>query len=580
VTGGPTWEVTFGLLRAAGERQGVFVTAAGGPGTAGLSLADAYTAVFPEGITETYDVVFFDQRGVGASRPIQCPVASDVYYRDPSQAAQPAQADAAKDAARTYAAACLEESGVPESDLPYYSTVQAVEDLEAFREYLEVDALHLYGLSYGTQYAQAYAMSHPDRVAALYLDGPVDLTIDSASSYAEASRAFDDVLIGTLNGCAADPACLADHEGLTPLDAYDALAAELADAPVRVDVVLADGTIEPRALTLTDLQTVTAAYLYSPFDRMMLVRILASAVDGNYVPLIRALAVSLGLDVETDEVIPDPAWSDAMYYTVQCQDADYFATVGGPDARADAYLSFAEATGIDRLRLGAVYYADLPCVYWPIEARAEERPPIIDAPYPTFVLVGTADPITPVANAHRIASRLTDVYLILTEGGPHVTSGWGESCPDDIVRDHLVGGKLPEPTTICAGSLVDTYVPIGRDRAADYEDALALMTSMDDQIVYTGDYQYLLGDETLSVGCDFGGVMTYVPTDAGTELEFDGCAFVDGLAMTGSGAIDDETGGLVLDVLLADGELSYARDGDGRSTVTGTYRGEAVDLVG
>ena len=49
---------------------------------------------------------------------------------------------------------------------------------------------------------QTYATSHPDRVANLYLDGPVDLTLDGASYYAEAARAFDDDLIWTLTDCA------------------------------------------------------------------------------------------------------------------------------------------------------------------------------------------------------------------------------------------------------------------------------------------------------------------------------------------------------------------------------------------
>ena len=34
----------------------------------------------------------------------------------------------------------------------------------------------LYGESYGTELAQAYAAAHPDRLSALILDGAVDLT--------------------------------------------------------------------------------------------------------------------------------------------------------------------------------------------------------------------------------------------------------------------------------------------------------------------------------------------------------------------------------------------------------------------
>ena len=53
--------------------------------------------------------------------------------------------------------------GSTEADLPFYATKQAIEDLEAVRDYLGVDKLQLYGESYGTQYVQTYAAAYPDR---------------------------------------------------------------------------------------------------------------------------------------------------------------------------------------------------------------------------------------------------------------------------------------------------------------------------------------------------------------------------------------------------------------------------------
>jgi pimeloyl-ACP methyl ester carboxylesterase len=582
VADGPTWEVTFGILRAGGERQGTFVTATGGPGSSGLAVADSYTSAFPDGVTDAYDIVFFDQRGIGLSRPIQCPEATGTYYADDADASDPSQATAVRSAAQTYVSDCLDEAGVDEAELPYYSTRQAVEDLEAFREYLDIEQFHLYGESYGTQFAQTYAASHPDRVATLYLDGPVDLTIDGATFYVEAARAFDDVLVATLSGCAADPGCAADFEGMEPLDAYDALAEQLADDPISFDFVTGDGSVEERTLTLADLHNAAVSYLYAPFDRMMLVRALSAALDGDYAPLARAAAISIGLDPDTLEVVPDPTYSDALYYAVECQDYVYFPEAGDASARAGAYLAFARAVGLDRVRLGALYYGDLPCLYWPNQPATDPRPaPIVDAPYPTIILAATADPITPVGGAFRLANRLGDVYTIVTLGGPHVTFGWGEACPDEIIGAYLVDGTPPPASvTTCDGAVADAYVAIGRDTAADYEDALSLMSSMDDQVTYTNDYQYLLGDEPLEVGCDFGGTITYTPTDTGTDLDLEACEFTDGLAMTGTGAIDDETGGLTLEVEIPDGTLTYRRSGDGDLEVSGTFRGEPVDVTG
>ena len=96
------------------------------------------------------------------------------------------------------------------ADLPFYSTRQAVEDLEAFRLYLGVDKLALYGESYGTQYVQTYAAAHPDHVASLFVDGPVDLTMDAPAFYREEVRAFDDALTATLTDCDTDRVCRRD----------------------------------------------------------------------------------------------------------------------------------------------------------------------------------------------------------------------------------------------------------------------------------------------------------------------------------------------------------------------------------
>jgi hypothetical protein len=61
-----TTVVVFGILPASGESKGMFVTVVGGPGGSGLQSADYYTSAFDESITENFDIVFFDQRGVSA----------------------------------------------------------------------------------------------------------------------------------------------------------------------------------------------------------------------------------------------------------------------------------------------------------------------------------------------------------------------------------------------------------------------------------------------------------------------------------------------------------------------------------
>ena len=52
----------------------------------------------------------------------------------------------------------------------FYSTAEHAEDLEAVRQSLGFDKIALYGVSYGTKLAMAYALAHPDHVERLLLD--------------------------------------------------------------------------------------------------------------------------------------------------------------------------------------------------------------------------------------------------------------------------------------------------------------------------------------------------------------------------------------------------------------------------
>src|SRR5206468_1485214 len=81
---------------------------------------------------------------------------------------------------------------------------QAAEDLESIRDHLGLARFALYGESYGTELAQAYAASHPDRLSALVLDGAVDLTMPANEFWAAAAKGFDRTLEDTFAACLSD----------------------------------------------------------------------------------------------------------------------------------------------------------------------------------------------------------------------------------------------------------------------------------------------------------------------------------------------------------------------------------------
>lgn len=580
-TGGGTWNVTFAIQKAAKTRIGTFVVITGGPGSSGISSADSYTDAYATAITDAYDIVFIDQRGIGLSEPIQCIDAAAAFYGSPARPQVAGEAPAAASAAKTFATDCLAESGVAVADLPLYATTQAAEDLEAIRAYLGVDKLHLYGESYGTQYVQYYAAAHPDRIAALFVDGPVDLAIDGIDYYVEATRSADDTLVSTLNACTADKACAADVRGGDALAAYDALAKQLSAGPVAYDFTTATGTTEARQLTIADLENAAFYYIYSRADREVLQRAIAAASNGNLVPLARAAYDSIGVDPDTLKAEQDPTWSDALYYAVECQDYAFVPDAGDPDARFAAWVDAGSAAGIDDARLASSFFGDMPCLYWPTATTADDHPAALtDTPYPVFVLTSTTDPATPIANGMRIYSRLDDAWFFQAIGGPHVIFAWGDPCPDDIITAYFADGTLPDTRiTTCPGAVADPYVPVAATRASGYRNALDLMASTDDQIFNTDDYLSRYdGEEPLAVGCDFGGTLTYAPTDTGTKVTLQSCEFTPELPLTGTGSSDDEEGTFRLDAKSSADSLRYRRDGEGARSVTGAFHGRPVSL--
>jgi pimeloyl-ACP methyl ester carboxylesterase len=567
---GPTWEVAFAIQRAqSGTRDGVLVIATGGPGTSGIAVADDYASYLDPGIPERYDLVFFDQRGIGRSQPLQCPEAALAWYAtDVLPTASSQDAEAFADVAETFAADCVGETGVDPDDLLLYATSQSTEDLEVFLTWLGTEQVDLYGESYGTQFVQVFAAAHPERVHSLFIDGPVDLTVPGTPYHAEAAAAYGDTLAMILDACTADPTCAADVEGGDALAAYDDLVAELEDGPTTFDFVTDDGTVEERELSLADLETAAADNATPEFWRMLLQRAVAHASRGELLPLARLGYLALDQDPETLQAIPDPTWSDALYYAVDC--ADYAFGAGSADERAEAYLADGEAAGVADLRLGSVYYGNLPCAYWPVHGP-DERPPYLgDTPYPVFVLAATADPATPFAGAQRIAEQLGNGYFIVQPDGPHIIALRGHACPDDILTSFLLEGELPERETTCENPGIDPYVRIPAADVDDYDSTLDALTAVDDQVNNDPDYWDWDLTKPLVVGCLFGGTVRYDATDAGSDVTLDGCAYSRGLALTGEARIDDVKGTFSLEAQAGGGgELTYLRDSDGERTATG-----------
>jgi pimeloyl-ACP methyl ester carboxylesterase len=517
-------------------------------------------ASLPPDVTDRFDVLFFDPRGVGRSSDRDCETA----------AAEFGDEDPTSDlAARRFVEACLTEAGVAAEDVDRYRTTAVVDDLEALREVVGADRLAIIAESYGTELAQAYAIAHPDRVSHLVLDAPVDPDASPAEFWASAATGFSEVLDQVFEECRDDIDCRFD---LPEPDAFlDELLADLDRVPRRAAYIDAQGDRTRVTLDRRSVEAAIVAWSYDEVGRMLLLRAIAAVRaddDGPLAKLVDGVGVSAF----------DSTFSEFTYLAVTCGDARSHPDAGN---RAAAVHGDAESRDVESLTLGSVYWIELVCAHWPEAPESDRRPSLTGStPFPVLVLTATADPITRSPGAHAIAGRLDRANVVETRGGGHGSFALGDPCVDDVVVDLLVDDRRPSDDVVdCEGTVMITYFGLTPDNAADYADALDAMGSADIEIYVSPEYLTWGGTRVLDLGCRFGGSVTITPKVAGPDgLAFEDCVWARGLRLDGTGWIDGITGAVEFDVRTNRGDVHYTYDERGNRTATGRWDGEPVDL--
>ncbi len=296
----------------------------------------------------------------------------------------PAEQQAAIESARAFVDECVAEIGPDAARLGFFGTDQVAEDLETFRHVIGDEQFMLYGVSYGTAVAQTYAAAHPERLIGLVLDGTTDLTLSGEAGAYSQERGFDEVLVATLQACDADQYC-ADELGGNALAVYDDLAKKVSENPIPYEFPLPSGEKVSRTFTFNQLEFTTAYQMYSQSGRMLFLRALSAAKDGDMVPMARLLYQQGTLDPETLEYLGDATFSDTMFYSVHCTDDSYFS--GTAEERIAQTIEAGQASNGTVPRLDGSVYTGLTCAYWPsAPADVVQVEPLVAEGVPTFVL--------------------------------------------------------------------------------------------------------------------------------------------------------------------------------------------------
>ncbi|WP_069885057.1 alpha/beta fold hydrolase [Streptomyces luteocolor] len=234
------------------RRVGSLMFLPGGPGMSGVEQVRQ----LPEwgGAEKRFDVVSFDPRGVGASRPLQCSEKKAMASAlDSVPSATREEFERRTATAKALADDCARRDG---KLLRHVDADSVTHDIEAIRVALGEKRLSLYSHSYGTVYAQRYAAAYGGRVRAAVLDGVMDQSVGRREFAATAAESLEDAYDQFARWCAKDDACALKEDGAWKT--YERVARKAEDGKLpKSDVT--DGP-----MTLAELNSTVDGMLLTP----------------------------------------------------------------------------------------------------------------------------------------------------------------------------------------------------------------------------------------------------------------------------------------------------------------------------
>ena len=422
------------IRRAAtnGDAIGSLLTNPGGPGASGYDLI-AQSASFAVGaaLSDAYDVIGFDPRGVGRSTAVSCldPSAMDSYLFDIP--ADPRGSDGWRSelTARNqeFVDACEANS---DGILAYITTDNAARDMDLLRAVLGDSKLNYLGYSYGTFLGATYAKLFPERVGRLVLDGAIDPSISGLEVGTIQAVGFESALRAYMSDCLAGSDC--------------PFTGTLDEAMGDLGALLA--SVDARPLTATDGRRLGA-------DALMTGIIAALYSEDSWSYLTQALADTLAGDADTAFYLADFYFgrdADGSYQDNSTEAFRAYNCMDYPLDTTQADIDASDALIAEKAPTIAPYWEGVDsCEVWPYPPTGVRERITADGAAPIVVVGTTNDPATPYEWSVALADQLSSGVLITREGEGHTGYNKGNTCVDRAVEDYLVKGTVPEDGLTC-----------------------------------------------------------------------------------------------------------------------------------
>jgi pimeloyl-ACP methyl ester carboxylesterase len=430
---GRTAQIALLRVPARGEpsqRIGSLLLNPGGPGYAGMSLAnDLATSLADSPITERFDLIGFDPRGVGASTPaLDC--WTDAELEPGATNFRLWGENYTEEDTRQLYEQCAERSGGADV-LPHVGTRDVVRDVDVLRAVLGDEQLTFVGYSYGTRLGAIYAETFPQNVRALVLDAPADPTTGTAERRLFQFESFGESFENFAAFCAQSPDCPLGTDPAQATAVFQQLVRPLSDNPI----ITAGGR------ELTHVEAVVGVLFALNIEELwpVLIQGIAELKAGNGDILMQMRDASA-------QRSPDGSYSnfgDAVT-AINCLDEERYT----PEQETAMMRGIYDAAPF--MDTGRPVTSRNLCEHWPVQ-------PTLGYPYAqdieglpqTLVVASTRDSATPYSGGISLAKTL-GASLLTVEGQRHgVAFVAGNACVDDIVADYLIRLELPSDDARC-----------------------------------------------------------------------------------------------------------------------------------
>jgi pimeloyl-ACP methyl ester carboxylesterase len=415
--------VAFAVSPATGPRDGdePVLVLLGGPGGAATTALRGVLGDY-RALNRGRDVVLVDQRGAGRSSPLHCTFGPARDGQAPGAFLPP-----------EHVRECVTRLSRG-ADPSRYRTREFVADLELLRAALGVERWNLHGTSYGSRVVLRYMQRHPERVRSAILVGvvPPELRLPMTLG-PDADAALEQVAAD----CAADEACDRAYPDFRAR--VDSIARRLEAASTARST--GSGGVDPATppISRSAFGMAVRGAMYTGWGASQLPWMIAEAYEGNFEPLLER--------GRRDARRMASSGVAGLYLAVTC--ADDVARAAPDSALA---LNGASTMGAER---ALAFLAA--CGEWPAVVDREgwaDGSPVLP---PVLMMVGEADPATPVHWAEAAMRTAADGRLVVVPQGGHVLTGLhGMECIERLQARFLA---RPEPDALDVSCLSQVRRP-------------------------------------------------------------------------------------------------------------------------